>query len=97
MTATQSSGGAFSFSHPGLCRLFSNWFVWENADPDTASPFDESGHGNSCRLDLTSGQPTTFDGLKSEITEVERDSHGRRRLSSFLFVVFDILFFSAST
>src|SRR4030042_5685336 len=61
----------FSFSHPGLCRLFGNRFVWEDADPNSASPLDESGHGNSCGFDLTGSQPSTFDGLESEVTKVE--------------------------
>ncbi len=64
-------GRAFSFSHPGFSRFLGDGFIREDPNPDSAGPLDESGHGNSCRFDLPSGQPTTLCGLKPEIPEVE--------------------------
>src|SRR4030042_5322907 len=77
---------AFSFSHPGLSGFFGDRFVWEDADPDPTRPLNESGHSNSCGFNLTSSQPTTFDGLKSEVTEVESVSSGSNHSSLPLFL-----------
>src|SRR4030042_140923 len=63
--------GPFSFSHPCLCGFFSDWFIWEDTNPDPAGSFNKSSHGNSCGFDLTGSQPTAFDGLKSEVAKIE--------------------------
>src|SRR5512139_120957 len=83
-------GRAFSFSHSGFRRFFGNRFVWEDTDPDSAGPLDESGHGNACRFDLTRSQPSTFCGLESEVTKIESVSAGSNSssLSRLLFSIF---------
>jgi hypothetical protein len=85
--------GTLSFSHPGFCRFFSNRLVREDADPDPAGPLDKSGHSNSCGLNLAGSQPTTFYGLKSEVTKVETVSTGGNpsSLSLLLLSVFCFL------
>jgi hypothetical protein len=68
--------GTLSFPHPGLGGFFGDRFVRENADPDSAGPFDKSGHGNSCGFDLTGSQPAALYGLEPKVTEIKRVSTG---------------------
>jgi len=49
-------------------------FVGEDPDPDLAATLHVAGHGDSGGLDLAGGQPARFEGLDTEVTEVDRGS-----------------------
>jgi len=62
------------FSHPRLRRFFGNRFIRKDADPDSAGPFYEPGHGNSGGFDLSGCQPPAFRSLEPKVTKIEHTS-----------------------
>ena len=58
-------------THPDFSRLFRDRLVREDADPDTAAPFDMTSHGAACRFDLARSQAAAAYGLETEFAKTD--------------------------
>src|SRR5699024_141872 len=57
----------FTGTHSGFSRFFSDWFVWEDLDPNLTATFDVTGHRNTSCLDLVGSDPAWLQSLQAEI------------------------------
>jgi hypothetical protein len=53
----------------GLCRFFTDRFIRENTYPDFTATTDMVSYSPPCCLNLSAGNPGTFQRLQPKITE----------------------------
>ena len=62
---------AFSLTHTGFERLLAVGLVGEHPNPNLSAALHVAGGRDTCRFDLTGGQPAAIKYLKTKFTKVQ--------------------------
>lgn len=82
--------GTFTFTHSNFWWALSNWLVRENAAENLTFTLEEAGDSDAAGFDVVIFDPTTFEGLQTEVTEVELVATGGNAatITALLFTIF---------
>src|SRR5690606_15146299 len=83
-------GIAFTITHTDFRRLLRDGLIGENANPDTAAPFDVAVDRTTSGFDLAGRQASAASGLKAELAERHLRT-ASRQAGVTAFVLFAIL------
>jgi hypothetical protein len=67
--------GAFTPAHTGFRRLFGHRFMREDTNPNIAATTNVTRDSTPCRLNLSAGNPGSFQRLQSKIAKVNTIPH----------------------